>query len=258
MKATVWCLHKALYGLNQAANVWHAKLSEELRKFGFKPCITDACLFVKFEGDCRIHLLVYVDDMLIGGLYADVLDTKHIHKCSQRSWHCVPFSWFSDPSRQVWHQAHSRVIHQSTVLEWFRYEYAYPKRSPFKQGTAKECAVRCQCDSAEKKKTHLRDEPALECTCAAYESEIDFGAFVGAVMFLATCSRPEIAYSLGRFVNDLKAFHEPLVKHLLRYLKRTIDWGVWYPSRRYLQECSPKIPGNMHLYTVSDHSGEEK
>jgi hypothetical protein len=49
---------------------------------------------------------------------------------------------------------------------------------------------------------------------------IDFPSFVGAVMFLATTSRPDIAYSLGvssRFVAAPKAFHEPFVKRLLTH-----------------------------------------
>jgi hypothetical protein len=80
-------------------------------------------------------------------------------------------------------------------------------------------------------------------------------------MFLATRSRPDIAYSLGvlsRFVSAPKAFHEPLIKHLLRYLRGTVDWGLWYPSGKYLAECSQKIPKHMLLYTDADHCGEEK
>jgi hypothetical protein len=63
---------------------------------------------------------------------------------------------------------------------------------------------------------------------------------------------------LSRFVAAPKAFHEPLVKHLLRYLQGTIDWGLFYPSGKYLRECSESIPKHMMLYTDSDHSGEEK
>jgi hypothetical protein len=54
------------------------------------------------------------------------------------------------------------------------------------------------------------------------------------------------------------AFHLPLIKHLLRYLQATIDWGLWYPSGRYFRESSKGTPQNMLLYTDSDHCGEEK
>jgi hypothetical protein len=80
-------------------------------------------------------------------------------------------------------------------------------------------------------------------------------------MFLATRSRLDIAFSLSvlsRFVSNPKAFHAPLVKHMLRYLHGTIDWGLFYPSRKLILEASVKIPEHMLLYTDSDHCGEEK
>ena len=50
----------------------------------------------------------------------------------------------------------------------------------------------------------------------------------------------------------------PLVKHLLRYLHATIEWGWFYPSSKHLQACSDKVPLNMILSTDSAHCGEEK
>lgn len=262
LQGKLWRLHKAIYGLKQAANVWHATLSEELGRFGFVPCLTDPCLFVKTEGERRTHLLVYVDDMLIGGEYSDVVKAKqHVQKCFKTKDMGVAYHFLGFLIHRDVHGIRlTQEQYTKTILERFGYEHAHPKRTPFNEGTAKESAVRCQCGNAERKKQHLRDS-TCDCTCVPYTSEIDFAAFVGAVMFLATRSRPDIAYSLGvlsRYVCAPKAFHEPLVKHLLRYLKGTIDWGLWYPSRQYLQECSEKIPDHMHLYTDSDHSGEEK
>jgi hypothetical protein len=82
LEGKVWRLHKAIYGLKQAAHAWHSKLSQELGKFGLVPCLTDPCLFIKTTGEQRVYLLVYVDDMLIGGELSDVLLTKqYIAKC---------------------------------------------------------------------------------------------------------------------------------------------------------------------------------
>lgn len=262
LKGKVWRLHKAIYGLKQAANVWYAKLTQELGKIGFKPCLTDPCLFVKQSNGRRTLLLVYVDDMLIGGNIADVLLAKqHVATCFKTkdlgvAYHFLGFLIHRDEyGIRLSQEQYTKV-----VLERFGYQRAHGKRTPFNEGTAKESAVRCQCDYAEKKKQHLR-AVTQECMCAPYDSEIDYPAFVGAVMFLATRSRPDIAYSLGvlsRFVSAPMAFHLPLIKHLLRYLQATIDWGLWYPSGRYFRECSKGVPQNMLLYTDSDHCGEEK
>lgn len=262
LKGKIWRLHKAIYGLKQAANAWHAKLSAELCTFGFTPCLTDPCLFIKKTGERRTYLLVYVDDMLIGGELSDVLLAKqHVAKCFKTKDLGVAYYFLGFLiHRDAFGIRLTQEQYTKVVLERFGYEKAHAKRTPFNEGTAKESAVRCQCQGAEKKKTHLRVVPE-DCTCAPYDSEIDFPAFVGAVMFLATRSRPDISYSLGvlsRFVSAPMAFHEPLVKHLLRYLQGTIDWGLWYPSGRYLRECSEKIPEHLLLFTDSDHSGEEK
>jgi hypothetical protein len=67
LEGKAWRLRKVMYGLKQAANTWHSKLTQELGKFGFVSCLTDPCLFNKTTGEQRVYLLVYVDDMLIGG-----------------------------------------------------------------------------------------------------------------------------------------------------------------------------------------------
>jgi hypothetical protein len=159
----------------------------------------------------------------------------------------------------------SQEQYTKVVLERFVKENSHAKRTPFNEGTSSACAVRCQWNHAEQKKQHLKDT-SNACTCAPYAAqEVDFAALVGAAMFLATRSRPDIALrfasSLGvlsRFVPALKAFHEPLLKHLLRYLRGTLDWGLWCPSGTYPAECSQKIPKHMLLYTDADHCGEEK
>jgi hypothetical protein len=73
---------------------------------------------------------------------------------------------------------------------------------------AKSCAVRCQCDSAEKYRQSSKTA-AAEYTCAPYDHPgINSAAFVGAAMFLATRSRWDIALSLSslsRFVSKSKA-----------------------------------------------------
>ena len=60
-------LKKALYGLKQAPRAWHKELSESLKKFAFKMLKADPSLYVKRINDCIVVILIYVDDLIIGG-----------------------------------------------------------------------------------------------------------------------------------------------------------------------------------------------
>jgi hypothetical protein len=74
---------------------------------------------------------------------------------------------------------------------------------------------------------------------------------VGALMYLATATRPDIAYAVGvlaRFSKNPGMAHWKAVKHLFCYLKGTLDLKLTY---------SPD-PNNTELfttYTDADHGG---
>jgi hypothetical protein len=59
--------------------------------------------------------------------------------------------------------------------------------------------------------------------------DFPYTAVVGKCMYLATCSRPDIAYTvreLARFMASYGTAHVAAVKHLLRYLRGTTSYGI--------------------------------
>jgi len=60
-------LRKALYGLKQAPRCWFQKLTTALKKYGFQQSRKDYSLFTLTRGQVRIHILIYVDDLVITG-----------------------------------------------------------------------------------------------------------------------------------------------------------------------------------------------
>ncbi|XP_019094441.1 PREDICTED: uncharacterized protein LOC109129883 [Camelina sativa] len=70
-KNKVCRLRKSLYGLKQAPRCWFAKLTTALKDYGFVQSLADYSLFTYEQGAVRIHILIYVDDLIIAGSNED-------------------------------------------------------------------------------------------------------------------------------------------------------------------------------------------
>jgi hypothetical protein len=66
-------LDKALYGLKQARRAWYSRLSEKLQSLGFSPSKADISLFHHSKSSVTMHLLVYVDDIIIASSSSSAL-----------------------------------------------------------------------------------------------------------------------------------------------------------------------------------------
>ncbi|KAJ9567184.1 hypothetical protein OSB04_003150 [Centaurea solstitialis] len=75
-----------------------------------------------------------------------------------------------------------------------------------------------------------------------------YRAIIGSLLYL-TASRPDIVFSTGvcaRYQCDPRESHLSAVKRILRYLKGTPDFGLWYPKDSGFE---------LIAYTDSDHAG---
>ena len=76
-------LRKALYGLKQAPPCWFKKLSDALLRFGFIQSYKDYSLFSYARGNIELRVLIYVDDLLICGNEAYMLQKfkEYLSRC---------------------------------------------------------------------------------------------------------------------------------------------------------------------------------
>ena len=87
--------------------------------------------------------------------------------------------------------------------------------------------------------------------------EVPYISAIGALMYLANCTRPDIAFSvnlLSRFSSAPTYRHWNEVKHLLRYLRGTIDKGLFYSNK-----CDLQLTGYADAGYLSDpHKGRSQ
>ena len=89
--------------------------------------------------------------------------------------------------------------------------------------------------SLDVKKDHFHPKEENE---AILGPEIPYISAIGALLYLAQCTRPDIAFSvklLARFSSAPTRRHWNGVKHILRYLRGTIDLGLFYSKESNLK-----------------------
>lgn len=74
-KNQVCRLRKSLYGLKQAPRCWFEKLTAALLEYGFLQCLSDYSLFTLERGQDRLHVLIYVGDLIISGSTPTLVST---------------------------------------------------------------------------------------------------------------------------------------------------------------------------------------
>ena len=99
----------------------------------------------------------------------------------------------------------------------------------------------------------MKDKPRLRAREEGEElTEQPYRSLVGALMYLAVCTRPDIAYAVGqlaRYCSAPTCAHWDAALHLLRYLRGTTQEGLLY-------ECKGKSP-ILSMYSDSDWAGCE-
>ena len=66
-------LYKALYGLKQAPRAWHSKIAQYLTSIDFCMSDVDHSLYVRVTNKGIVVIVIYVDDLIIGGDSLDAI-----------------------------------------------------------------------------------------------------------------------------------------------------------------------------------------
>lgn len=224
----VFKLKKSLYGLKQSPLCWNRCISGWINKIGFKQSEADPCLYVKTQGKDKIILALYVDDGLI--VYTSEILAKWF--LDELKTHCEitvkPATYFLGMEIERDSDG-SILLHQKSytacVLKRFGMENCKPVKSPILKSNNQE---------------------NIEETSQSFP----YREAVGALSYLMTSTRPDIAYAVSVVSRKLdKPSREDIVtvKRVLRYLKGTMNEGIVY---------RPGSAHNLECYSDADHGGD--
>ena len=203
-------LKKALYGLKQALRVWYDWLTQYLVSHGFTRGKVDQTLFIKREDSELIVTQVYVDDIIFR-LTKDEL----AHSFSKLMQAEFEISMIGDLTHFL--RLHFRQQDSGIFIS----QSKYAKNLMKKFGLESASSVRIPVSSNVKLTVDLLGKSV---DSPFYRNIID------SLLYLTT-SRHDISYSVGvcaRYQANPKESHTIALKRIIRYVKTTVNFGVWY------------------------------
>ena len=223
-------LKKALYGLKQAPRAWYNKIDDYFRRREFIKCPHEYGLYVKKKenGDMLIVCL-YVDDLIFTGNNLEMISEFKREMATEFEMTDIELmSYYL--GIEVKQSNDGIFISQNNyakkILKEFNMENCQPVSTPVECGTKLS-----RFDDGE------RVNPTL------------FRKLVENRRYL-TCSRPDILYGVGlisRYMEAPTCLHMKAAKRILRYVKGTLDYGLFYSSSKNF---------NLVGYSDSDWGGD--
>ncbi|CAI5497179.1 unnamed protein product [Closterium sp. Naga37s-1] len=212
---TQWSLRRPVYGLRQAPREWHDTLRTTLAALGFSPSTADPSLFLRTDATLPpFYVLVYVDDLVVAT--ADTVALAHVKSELQKRHTCTdPGELTSYPGLRITRDRAQRTITLTQshmvqqVLQRFGFTYSSPQSTPLPTGHS------------------LSAPPSDE----SVEPSGPYPELVGCLMYLMTCTRPDLAYPLSLLARYVapgrhRKVHWDAAKRVLRYLCSTSGMGL--------------------------------
>ncbi|GJR38693.1 retrovirus-related pol polyprotein from transposon TNT 1-94 [Tanacetum coccineum] len=208
----VYRLKNALYGLKKAPRAWYDTLSRFLLDNKFSKGAVDPTLFTRKTGKHILLVQTYVDDIIFA-----LTDPKACDIFSNEISSKFQMSMMGQMSfflgLQVSQSPRGIFINQSKF--------------------ALEILKKFGMDSCDPVDTPMVDRLKLdEDPLGILVEQTRFRSMVDSLMYL-TASRPDLVFAVcmcARYQTSPTKKHLEALKRVFRYLRGTINWGLWYPK----------------------------
>jgi hypothetical protein len=199
-------LQKAMYGLRQAPRVWNVKLENTLLSFGFSRSSSEMTLYTRRVDGEQLVIGVYVDDLMIIGS------------------NCNDIKCFKSEMAKVFNMTDLGLLHYYLGIEVKQStEGTSLGHSSYALKIVEKCGL-TNCNPCS-----VPMEKRLKLSNQSDEAEVDktlYKSIVGSLRYLVN-TRPDLGFAVGyvnRFLEDPTEDHFAVVKHIVGYVARTMNW----------------------------------
>jgi hypothetical protein len=202
-------IKKSLYGLKQAPRAWREKRNEIMEKLGFKPALADTCIYIKKTRYGKILVFFYVDDVLVAA--------RILHMVEQALWDTaklVDTRLMGEPVRVLGREIKQNRAEKLLLVT----QKVFTEELLNRFGMAEANARETQMDA------NLKIRKAADGKVVGPSEAKRYSEIIGALLYLATGTRPDIATPVGmlaRFMGAPGKEHLDCVKEVLRGLRGT-------------------------------------
>ncbi|CAI7767287.1 unnamed protein product [Closterium sp. NIES-54] len=192
---TQWSLQRPVYGLRQAPRKWHDTPRTTLVALGCTPSTADPSLFLRTDTSLPpFYILVYVGDLVFATADTSALtlvksEMQKRHTCIElgdlRSYLGLQIT--RDRAWRTIRLTQSHMVHQ--VLQHFGFQCSSPQPTPLST-------------------SHSLSAPPLD---KSVEPSGPYPELVGCLMYLMTCTRPDLAYPLSFLARYVAPGRSPVV-----------------------------------------------
>ena len=203
-------LHKSIYGLKQAPRAWFESFTTQLLKLGFHSSTADSSLFNYTAGSTIAFLLLYVDDIVLTGNNPQFI--------SQLIVNLSKVFVLKDMGTLDCFLG-LQIQRSTTGLSLTQTKYATDLLTKHNMLDCNPCKTPCV--------PHVR----LSATTGTPLTDVHaYRSLVGALHYL-TFTHPDLSFAVHQvcqFMNAPTDIHLIAAKRILRYLRGTLDHGLYY------------------------------
>ena len=232
-------LRKSLYGLKQAGRTWNTKIDLALRDAGFIALHADLCIYKHDQGLGFVVVSLYVDDLVLFSNDLRALTSFKRQLAATFAMTDLGEAKFVLGIEVIRDRA-QRTIQLSQT--------AYTRDVVRAYGADASNA------------THTPVQPGIKLTAPAENFTAEQSAVrryqsaVGALMWAAICTRPDISYAVGQlsqYASNPDKSHFRALNQCIRYLRGTVDYRLTYKGEGRADDV-PVLTG----YSDADWAGD--